>query len=84
MTDAQSVRDSVTHTLDVYPHFRNIWWVYVDWVMINYSPHMENLSPGELVEMHLADLGLTRTASRSNICLYGSQEDLLAWILSYA
>ena len=84
MTNAQIVRDGVTHSLVVYPHLRSIWWAYVDWVRLNYSPHMDTLTPGELVEMHLADLGLTRTASRSNICLYGSQEDLLAWMLSYA
>ena len=86
MTNAQIVTDGVIHILDVYdtPQTRAAWYEYLNWVRLNYQPHLKKLTIGQLVDMHLADLGLTRGATRASVYLYGSQEDLMAWMLSHA
>jgi hypothetical protein len=84
--EPQIVPDVATHCLDVYdtPQTRAAWYEYLNWVRLNYLPHLKKHTIGQLVDMHLADLGLTRTATRASVYLHGSPEDIMAWILSHA
>lgn len=61
------------------------WKNYVEWVRINYKPHLQYATVGELVDMHLADHGLTReTVNYHYRIVKGSQEDLITWILTFS
>jgi hypothetical protein len=84
--EPQLVPDVALCRLDVYdnPHTRAVWYAYLDWVRRNYQPDLKKHTIGLLVDMHLTEMSLTRTATRSSIYLHGSPEDLMAWMLTYA
>ena len=86
LTEAQIVPDVALGRLDVYdtPHTRAVWYAYLDWVRQNYQPHLKNHTIGIVVDMHLTDLSLTRTATRHSVYLHGSHEDLMTWMLTYS
>lgn len=86
LTEAQLVPDVALGRLDVYdtPHTRAVWYAYLDWVRRNYQPDLKKHTISLLVDMHLTEMSLTRTATRSSIYLHGSPEDIMAWMLTYA
>lgn len=70
-----------SHTWHVIPGF---WTDYVEWVRINYQPHLMKLTIGQLVDAHLAEWGLTRIMEHGHCKIVGPPDSLTAWMLTYS